>query len=92
MKLLIGKWVIFGAILGTISLTGTINLESLLIVFLVINPAWVFFSIYQRSLKLIKIDNRPNDSLNIRFWNVIFSCIITALVSRSFISKLYPSP
>lgn len=72
--------VTFGAILGNISLTGTINLESMLIVFLVINPAWVLFSIYQRRLKLMKIDNRPNDSLNIRFWNVIFSCIITGVI------------
>ena len=72
--------IMFGAILGSISLTGIISLESLVIVFLVINPAWVIFSIYQRKLKLIKIDNCPNDSLNIRFWNVIFSCIITAMI------------
>jgi len=72
--------VTFGAILGSISLTGGINLESLAIVFLVINPAWVLFSIYQRKLKLVKIDSRPNDSLNIRFWNVVFSCIFTAII------------
>jgi len=72
--------VTFGAILGAISLTGTINIESLAIVFLVINPAWVLFSIYQRKLKLMKIDNRPNDSLNIRFWNVVFACIFMAVI------------
>jgi DNA-binding Lrp family transcriptional regulator len=71
--------VIFGAILGSISLTGTINVESLLVVFLVINPGWVLFSIYQRKLKLMKIQNRPNDSLNIRLWNVMFSCMFTAV-------------
>ncbi len=69
--------VTFGAILVSISLTGSISLEALAIVFLVINPAWVVFSIYQRKLKLLKIDNRPNDSLNIRLWNVIFACIFT---------------
>jgi len=72
--------VTFGAILGSISLTGGINIESLAIVFLVINPAWVLFSIYQRKLKLVKIDNKPNDSLNIRFWNVVFACIFTAVI------------
>jgi DNA-binding Lrp family transcriptional regulator len=72
--------VTFGAILGSISLTGIINLESLAIVFLVINPAWVLFSIYQRKLKMMKIDKRPNDSLNIRFWNVVFACLFTAIV------------
>lgn len=72
--------VTFGAILGSISLTGTINLESLVIVFLIINPAWVFFSIYQRKLKLMKIDNKPNDSINIRFWNVIFACVFMTLM------------
>lgn len=71
--------VTFGAILGSISLTGELNLLSLTIVFLVINPSWVVFSIYQRKLKLIKIDDIPNDSLNIRFWNVIFACLITTL-------------
>lgn len=72
--------VTFGAVLVSISLTGNINLESLAIVFLVINPAWVLFSIYQRKLKLLRIDNRPNDALNIRFWNVIFACIFTAML------------
>jgi len=72
--------VTFGAILGSISLTGGIKLESLAIVFLVINPAWVLFSIYQRKLKLVKIDDKPNDSLNIRFWNVVFACIFTSII------------
>ena len=72
--------VTFGAILGSISLTGTINIESLAIVFLIINPAWVFFSVYQRKLKLMKIDNRRNDSINIRLWNVIFSCVFVILI------------
>ena len=72
--------VTFGAILVSISLTGTISLESLAIVFFVINPAWAVFSIYQRKLKLMKIQDRPNDSINIRFWNVVFSCIITVLI------------
>ena len=72
--------VTFGAILGSISLTGTITIESMAVVFLVISPAWVIFSIYQRKLKLMKIDNRPNDALNIRFWNVVFACIFTAII------------
>jgi len=72
--------VTFGAILGSISLTGNISLEAFAIVFLVVNPAWVIFSIYQRKLKLLKIDDRPNDSLNIRLWNVIFACIITTIL------------
>ena len=72
--------VTFGAILGSISLTGTISLESMAIVFLVINPAWVLFSIYQRKLKMLKIDKRPNDALNIRFWNVVFACIFIVIM------------
>jgi len=72
--------VVFGAILGSISLTGTITLESMAIVFLVISPAWVLFSIYQRKLKMLKIDNRPNDALNIRFWNVVFACVFTIII------------
>jgi len=71
--------VTFGAILCSISLTGTINLESLAIVFFVVNPAWVLFSISQRKLKMMKIDRRPNDALNIRFWNVVFACVFTAI-------------
>ena len=70
--------VTFGAILVSITLTGEINVTSLAIVFLVVNPSWVLFSIYQRKLKLLKINKKPNDALNIRFWNVVFACIITA--------------
>lgn len=69
--------VTFGAILGSLSLTKTISLPSLAIVFLVVNPSWVLFSVYQRKLKLLKIQDRPNDSLNIRCWNVVFSCLFT---------------
>lgn len=71
--------VTFGAILGSISLTGSVNVESLAIVFLVINPAWVIYSIYQRKLKIMKIKENYNDSINIRFWNVVFSCFFTTL-------------
>jgi len=69
--------VTLGAILGSISLSGTINLESLAIVFLIINPGWVLQSIYQRKLKMMKIGNRPNDSINIRLWNVTIACLFT---------------
>jgi DNA-binding Lrp family transcriptional regulator len=72
--------VTFGAILGSISLTGIVSLSSMSFVFLLICPAWVLFSIYQRKLKLLKIDNRPNDSLNIRFWNVVFACVFAVIL------------
>ncbi len=72
--------VTFGAILASISLTGEFQLFPILIVFLVVNPTWAIFSIYQRKLKIMKIHNRPNDSINIRFWNVFFSCLFTALL------------
>ncbi len=76
--------VTFGAILVSISLTGTLTLESMAIVFLVINPAWVLFSIYQRKLKLLKIDKRPNDALNIRFWNVVFACVFVVIIVNMY--------
>jgi DNA-binding Lrp family transcriptional regulator len=72
--------VTLGAILGSISLSGSLNLESLAIVFLVINPGWVLQSIYQRKLKIMKINNKSNDSLNIRLWNVAFACLFTLVL------------
>jgi len=72
--------VTFGAILGSISLSGSLNLESLLIVFCVINPGWVLLSLAQRKLKTMKINDRPNDAINIRLWNVIFACTFTAII------------
>jgi drug/metabolite transporter (DMT)-like permease len=72
--------VTFGAILASISLTGEFQLMSLLLVFIVVNPTWAVFSIYQRKLKIMKIRNRPNDSINIRFWNVIFTFIFTTII------------
>ncbi len=69
--------VTFGAILGSVSLSGTISLEALAIVFFVINPGWVLLSINQRKLKTLKIKNKTNDALNIRLWNVIFACLFT---------------
>jgi DNA-binding Lrp family transcriptional regulator len=72
--------VTFGAILASISLTGEFQLVPILLVFIVINPTWAIFSIYQRKLKIMRIRNRPNDSINIRFWNIIFSLLFTALL------------
>jgi len=72
--------VTFGAILGSISLTGNLNLESILIVFLIINPGWVLLTVYQRKLKWLKIDGNYNDSINIRFWNVTLAFLMTAII------------
>lgn len=71
--------VTFGAILGSISLAG-FNVTALMIVFFVITPGWVILSIYQRKLKLLRIDSKPNDSINIRFWNLIFTTLISLVV------------
>ncbi|VVB61748.1 Uncharacterised protein [uncultured archaeon] len=72
--------VAFGAILASISLTGEFQLLPILIVFLVVNPTWAIFSIYQRKLKIMKINNKPNDSINIRLWNLVFSCIFISVI------------
>ncbi|MEM0466310.1 MAG: hypothetical protein QXX20_01730 [Candidatus Thermoplasmatota archaeon] len=71
--------VTFGAILSSISMTGDFNFESLLIMFLVVNPGLVFLFISQRKLMLMKFNNMPNDSINIRFWNLVFSFIFITL-------------
>ena len=76
--------VTFGAMLGSISLNGNINLEALAVMFLIVNPGWVLLSIYQRKLKLLKINKKPNDSLNIRFWNLVFTLIFTAMFVEIF--------
>jgi DNA-binding Lrp family transcriptional regulator len=75
-----GIIVTFGAMLGSISFSGNLNLASFAIVFLVINPGWVLMSVYQRKLKLLKINDRPNDAINIRLWNVTIACAFTALI------------
>jgi DNA-binding Lrp family transcriptional regulator len=76
--------VTFGAILGSISLTGTISVSALAIVFLVINPGSMLFSFYQRKLKMLKINERPNDAINIRVWNVVFALSFTLLITLIF--------
>jgi DNA-binding Lrp family transcriptional regulator len=76
--------VTFGAILASLSLNGEFDLMSLAIVFIILNPTWAIFSIYQRRLKLMRIRNKPNDSINIRMWNVFFSLFFTALIILGF--------
>ena len=67
----------FGAVMASLSLKGGINVEGLAVVFLVLNPSWALFSIYQRKLKLMKIDGCYNDAINIRFWNLVFTTFFT---------------
>jgi DNA-binding Lrp family transcriptional regulator len=76
--------VTFGAILGSISLSGSISIEALAIVFFLYIPAWTIFSIYQRKLKLLKIDKKQNDAINIRFWNVVFGCIFLLIMISAY--------
>ena len=71
--------VTFGAIMASISLSGEVNAMALLVIFLVMNPGWVLLAIYQRKLKLMRIGDTHNDSINIRLWNVIFTAIFTAV-------------
>lgn len=72
--------VTFGAILGSISLSGSLNLESIIIVFFIINPGWVLLTVYQRKLKWLRINGEFNDSINIRFWNILFATLITGII------------
>ena len=72
--------VTFGAILGSISLKGNISLETFAIVFLVINPGMMIFSFYQRKLKIMKINEKQNDAINIRIWNVFFALLFTCFL------------
>jgi len=76
--------VTFGAILGSISLTGKIDIFALGIVFLVVNPGWVLLSVFQRKLKMMRINDRPNDAINIRLWNVVFACLFTTIIVLAF--------
>jgi len=71
--------VTFGAILASISLTGGFNVEALLVIFLIMNPGWVLLAVYQRKLKLMHVDGRRNDSINIRVWNVAFTALFTVI-------------
>jgi DNA-binding Lrp family transcriptional regulator len=72
--------VMFGAMLGSISLSGEIDFIALFIVFFIINPGWVLLSVYQRKLKLMRINEKPNDAINIRVWNVIFACFFSIII------------
>lgn len=69
----------FGAIMASLSL-GEINLWGLAIVFLVMNPAFALFSIYQRKLKSLRIGDSTNDSINIRLWNLVFTSAIAIVM------------
>ena len=67
----------FGAMLASISLKGGINARGIAVVFLVLNPSWALFSIYQRKLKLLRFDGCYNDAINIRLWNIVFTTFFT---------------
>lgn len=69
-----------GAILASMSLAGGINVDALIVVFLVVNPGWVLFATYQRKLKLLRIEGKPNDSLNIRFYNLVFTTFFVLVI------------
>lgn len=71
--------VAFGAVMASLSLKSEINFLGLLIVFLILNPAWVVFSIYQRKLKIMRVNSSYNDAINIRMWNLVFTTIFTSL-------------
>ncbi|HDO19516.1 MAG TPA: Lrp/AsnC family transcriptional regulator [Thermoplasmatales archaeon] len=80
--------VTFGAILGSISISGELDIVPLAVMFLIVNPGWVLFSLYQRKLKLLKVKDRPNDSINIRLWNLLFTLgfVTLFIIAQDYIS------
>jgi len=72
--------VTLGAILGSISISGNIEIAPLAAMFFIVNPGWVLFSISQRKLKLLRINGKPNDSINIRLWNLIFTLVFVIAI------------
>ena len=79
----------FGAVLASLSLRGGINAKGLAVVFLILNPAWALFSIYQRKLKLLRFNGNYNDAINIRLWNILFTTFFTflAILAMDYVTK-----
>jgi DNA-binding Lrp family transcriptional regulator len=75
-----GISVVFGAIMMSMT-NGIGDFRALLIVFLVLNPAYAILTIYQRKLKSMTFKGTQNDAINIRFWNVFFSMLFALLLS-----------
>jgi DNA-binding Lrp family transcriptional regulator len=44
----------------------------------------MLFSFYQRKLKMMKVNEKPNDAINIRLWNVAFALFFTLLITLIF--------
>jgi DNA-binding Lrp family transcriptional regulator len=72
--------VVFGAIMMSMT-SGIPDLTALAIVFLIMNPAYAIFTLYQRKLKSMTFGSTPNDAINIRFWNVFFTMLFTLAIT-----------
>ncbi len=72
--------IMFGALLASISPTGTLNIHSLIVVMAVINTGATLKIVAQRRMRLIRIDGKRIDSINIRIWNLFFSTIFFIVI------------
>ncbi len=72
--------VVFGAIMMSMT-EGIPETSALIIVFLIMNPAYALFTLYQRKLKSMTFGGKSNDAINIRFWNVFFTMVFCLLFS-----------
>lgn len=75
-----GVAVVFGAIMMSMT-KGIPETSALIIVFLIMNPAYALFTLYQRKLKSMTFGKMSNDAINIRFWNVFFTMVFCLLLS-----------
>jgi len=75
-----GVAVVFGAIMMSMT-RGIPEPNALIIVFLIMNPAYALFIIYQRRLKSMTFGSLSNDAINIRLWNVFFTMVFSLFFS-----------
>ncbi len=76
--------IMFGALLASISPEGTLDLKMLGIVMTLINGGGTLRIIAQRKMRLMRIDGKRIDSINIRLWNLLFSTIFFIMIIAVF--------
>ena len=72
--------IVFGALLASISPTGHIDMSALMIVMTLINGGSTLKIIAQRKMRMIRVDGRRIDSINIRVWNLLLSTIFFLVI------------
>ncbi|MCR8463493.1 MAG: Lrp/AsnC ligand binding domain-containing protein [Crenarchaeota archaeon] len=85
--------ILFGALLASMSPSGSIDVPGLIIVLTLVNGGTTIVALSQRKIRSVVVDARRYDSINIRLWYLLLTTlmflVVTYIMNPSYVLEMF---